>query len=97
MNRKSFISTLAATGLGAGILSNWVSCSPKVEKIKGLKNWAGNYTYKAAETKFVSTVEEMRRTILGLKKAKALGTQHCFNNIADTSGTQLCTQKMNQV
>jgi xylitol oxidase len=97
MNRKSFISTLAATGFGAGILSNWVSCSPKVEKIKGLKNWAGNYTYKAAETKFVSTVEEMRRTILGLKKAKALGTQHCFNDIADTSGTQLCTQKMNQV
>ena len=89
MNRKSFISTLTVTGLGAGILSNWVSCSPKVEKIKGLKNWAGNYTYKAAETKFVSTVEEMRRTILGLKKAKALGTQHCFNDIARERGHSL--------
>ena len=97
MKRKDFISTIITSTLGANVFPNIMSCSPSQEKIKGLKNWAGNYVYKAEETKFVTSVDEMKNVLSGLKKAKALGTQHCFNNIADTAGTQLCTQKLNQI
>jgi alditol oxidase len=51
-------------------------------------NWAGNYTYRASLAQ-PATVAELRELIPRLPRAKALGTCHSFNSIADTDGTQI--------
>lgn len=48
-----------------------------------LTNWAGNYTYRAPEIHRPRTVEELQETVAGARKIRALGTRHCFNDIAD--------------
>ena len=97
MKRTTFLSTMATSALGAAIVPNMISCQATSKKGLGLKNWAGNYTYKAAETKFPKSIDALKDALNGLSKAKALGTQHCFNDIADTAGTQLSTKNLNAV
>ena len=47
-------------------------------------NWAGNLTYRAARLHRPTSVEEVRRIVAGSERVKALGSRHCFNDIADT-------------
>ena len=48
-----------------------------------LTNWAGNYTYRAADIHHPRTVEELQELVAGSARIRALGTRHCFNDIAD--------------
>ncbi|MBO3086508.1 FAD-binding protein [Cellulomonas sp. zg-ZUI188] len=48
-----------------------------------LTNWAGNYTYGAAQIHHPRTVEELQETVAGARRIRALGTRHCFNDLAD--------------
>src|SRR5579875_2211826 len=52
-------------------------------------NWAGNYSYLAKQHEEPTTVDEIASAIRTSHKAKALGTRHSFNHIADTSGTHI--------
>jgi xylitol oxidase len=61
------------------------------------KNWAGNYTYKAKELHEPNTVEELQTLIKGSGRHKALGSKHCFNNIADSPMEQISTKNLNKV
>ena len=98
MNRKIFLSQIGTTFLAAALSPNFISCVQKqAEKIRGLKNWAGNYTYKADEVRFPKSVEEFAELLKDQKKGKPLGTQHCFNDIADTPGMQLSTKNLNSI
>jgi alditol oxidase len=84
--------------LGTFLKDNFISYARKQgRKIRGLKNWAGNYTYKADDIRYPQTVEELAKILKAQTKWKALGTQHCFNNIADTSGMQLSTKNLNSI
>lgn len=47
-------------------------------------NWAGNYTYRAKEIHEPETVDDLRRIVAGAAKIRALGSRHCFNDIADS-------------
>ena len=47
-------------------------------------NWAGNLTYRSARLHRPTSVEEVRRIVAGSERVKALGSRHCFNDIADT-------------
>ena len=49
-------------------------------------NWADNYTYTAAHIHRPTTIDEVRRSIAGATKIRALGTRHSFNSIADSPG-----------
>ena len=53
-------------------------------------NWAGNYAYRASGIVHPASVEEIqsvvRRAANGGTRVRALGTRHCFNDIADTTG-----------
>ncbi|MHA8052157.1 FAD-binding protein [Aquirufa sp. OSTEICH-129A] len=60
-------------------------------------NWAGNLTYAAKKIVYPSNVEELRNEVLAAKQAKALGSKHSFNTIANTTETLISTSKMNQV
>ncbi len=88
---------MAASAAGTALLPNMLSCEEAPKKVNGLKNWAGNYTYKAEETQFPKTAEALAKTLKELSKGKALGTKHCFNDIADTAGIQLSTQHLNTI
>jgi xylitol oxidase len=107
MKRKKFIkiSSLAMTG---GIMGSYLSCSTKKNRnnetmkisevlTSGRKNWAGNYTFKAEHLYEPGTVSEVQELVKQLAQQKALGSQHCFNNIADSPKNQLSTKNLNKV
>lgn len=52
-------------------------------------NWAGNHTYRAASLLHPASVDELQRLLPTLPRAKALGSRHSFNAIADTTGAHI--------
>ena len=62
-----------------------------------MQNWAGNYTYKATRVESPRSVEELAAIVKSESHVKALGTRHCFNAIADTTGVQISTLNLNKV
>ena len=94
MNRKEFLkksSALVAGGLLAPLMAN-------AEQSKGArKNWAGNYTYKAPNLLEPATVEELQAAVKNSTRQKALGSTHCFNNIADSLLNQISTKNLNKM
>ena len=60
-------------------------------------NWAGNYQYKATNLHEPKTVEEIQALVKTLDQQKALGSCHCFNNIADSPQNQISTQNLNKL
>ena len=49
-----------------------------------LTTWAGNRTYAAARVHEPRTVEEVQEVVAAARHVRALGTRHCFNDLADT-------------
>jgi xylitol oxidase len=52
----------------------------------GLANWSSNYTYRAPRIHRPDTIGQVQDIVAGSDRAKALGSRHCFNDIADTAG-----------
>ena len=52
-------------------------------------NWAQNLTYRAARRHRPTSVAELQSVVASSTRLKALGTRHCFNDIADTDGDQV--------
>ncbi|QJC50600.1 FAD-binding protein [Paenibacillus albicereus] len=61
------------------------------------RNWAGNYTYGAAELLVPESVEEAREQVARSSRIKALGSRHSFNGIADTAGSLISLEKLNRI
>ncbi len=49
-------------------------------------NWAGNVTFGAARVHRPTSVDELRRIVASSRQARALGSGHSFNLLADTTG-----------
>ena len=94
MKRKTFLKTSSVIVAG-GLLSPMVSCNEQPKTVR--KNWAGNYQYKAENLHQPKTVEEVQALVKKLDKQKALGSRHCFNDIADSPLNQISTQHLNKV
>jgi xylitol oxidase len=95
MKRKDFIKTSSLL-LAGGMLAPYVSCNtPQKGRLR--KNWAGNYTYKAATYYEPASAEELQQLVKKLDKQKALGSRHCFNDIADSPQNQISTRGLNSV
>ena len=60
-------------------------------------NWAGNLTYRAANVVSPKTVAEVQAAVLGAAEIRMVGSRHCFNDIADTTGTHLSLEHLNRV
>ncbi len=56
-------------------------------------NWAGNLTYGAARSVTPNSVEEAQDAVRGADKLRVVGSHHCFNDIANTTGTQLSLER----
>ena len=60
-------------------------------------NWAGNYRYRARHLFEPETVEEIQEIVLRSAKVKAVGSRHCFNDIADSREAQISLQNFKRV
>ena len=49
-----------------------------------LTNWAGNLQYSTDRLYSATSLEQVRDYVKKENRLKALGTRHCFNNIADS-------------
>ncbi|RKN83331.1 FAD-binding protein [Ulvibacterium marinum] len=97
MKRKDFIQTTASFAAGA-VLMPMASCKPEkkeaIATVVQRKNWAGNYTYTAQNLFEPKTVSEVQALVKKLDTQKALGSCHCFNNIADNPLNQISTKRL---
>ncbi len=100
MKRKTFIKNSSLI-LAGGFLSPYWSCTPRKPNhetpSKARTNWAGNYTYKAPHVHESNNEDEVQQLVIGLQKHKALGSRHCFNNIADSQEHQISLKHLNDV
>jgi xylitol oxidase len=60
-------------------------------------NWAGNLAYRSARIVAAATVAEAQEAVRSSAKLTTLGSRHCFNEIADTTGTHLSLARLNRV
>jgi xylitol oxidase len=60
-------------------------------------NWAGNLTYGTDVLVQPRTIEEAQQAVRGATRVRALGSRHCFNDIADTTGTHLSLEHLRGV
>ena len=58
------------------------------------RNWAGNLTYRAREIVHPSSVDELQEVLAGGGPFRVLGTRHSFNDLADTEGTLIATDRL---
>ena len=91
MKRIDFLKTSSALVAG-GLLSPLLSCSDASGAVR--KNWAGNYQYKAPKFFQPKSIDELQATVKQSGKQKALGSCHCFNDIADSPQSQISTQNL---
>ncbi|MCU1569739.1 MAG: FAD-binding protein [Naasia sp.] len=57
-------------------------------------NWAGNYAFRAARVLRPRTVDEVQELVGGADRLRALGTRHCFNDLADSAGDLLSVEEL---
>ncbi|BDZ40360.1 hypothetical protein GCM10025863_29740 [Microbacterium suwonense] len=60
------------------------------------RNWAGNVRYRGAVA-HPATLDEARALITTGSPVRMLGTRHCFNDIADTTGTLIALDQLPSV
>src|SRR5262249_25295372 len=60
-------------------------------------NWAGNLTYSAERFAVPDTLEQVREAVRSADKVRVIGSRHCFNDIADTTGLQISLERLNRV
>lgn len=102
MKRKTFLELSSTLALG-GLLSPLSGCKNEAPPMDSSTvaaartNWAKNYTYQAEKLHHPKTTAEVQALVKQLDQQKALGTCHCFNNIADSPKHQISTQGLNQV
>ncbi|MDX2245420.1 MAG: FAD-binding protein [Bacteroidia bacterium] len=94
MKRKTFIQTSSLFVAGS-FLGPLQACKPDSPTVR--KNWAGNYQYQAKEFYEPRSVEEIQQLVKKLSQQKALGSRHCFNDIADSPLSQISTRYLDKV
>src|SRR6188474_2358127 len=50
-----------------------------------LRNWSGNYAYRHTQLHRPGSLDELRAIVARTPKIHALGSRHCFNDIADSA------------
>jgi xylitol oxidase len=71
-----------------------ITSTPATEK---LKNWAGNLEYSTTKVAYPETVEQVQAVVKQADKLRALGTQHCFNRIADSPHQLVSAKKLDKI
>ena len=92
MNMREFLTASAETGGAASIPDKLLGeREPEIPR----DNWAGNYHYNTRQVLSPSTLAETQDAVRSVARVRALGTRHCFNGIADSTGAQISTLRLN--
>ena len=59
-----------------------------------MRNWSGNYEFKAPRVRRPASVEEIQAIVAGTDSVKAQGTRHSFNDIADSLSDIVSLERM---
>lgn len=95
MKKRDFLKTSSLLVGGAIFTPLW-SCKTTM-KNSPLKNWAENLTYSTTNVHYPKDVVEIQDLVKSCNNVKALGSQHSFNRIADSTENQISLQKLNKV
>jgi xylitol oxidase len=92
MNKRAFLKLLSG-------MTAWPMASPVGARAPEgkLKNWAGNLEYGTERLHAAGSLEQVRQLVKQEKSLKALGTRHCFSNIADSTQALLSVRSMDKV
>lgn len=61
------------------------------------RNWSGSRTFQAREIHQPKTLDDLQRIVSKSERAKAIGSRHSFNSIADTSGDLISLEHFDHV
>jgi len=95
MKKRTFLKLSSAIVTGAA-LAPFAACTMEKQNEK-LKNWAGNLTYNTTQVFEPKTLEDVQEVIGRCNKLRALGTRHCFNQIADSDANLISTRNLNEI
>ena len=59
-----------------------------------MKNWAGNYSYRAREVVRPRSFDELRDVVRVEPSFRVIGSRHSFNDVADTDGVLISLEDM---
>ena len=62
-----------------------------------VKNWAGNVTFNQVRLHRPASIAELQEVVAAASDARALGSGHSFNRIADTTGDLIAVDKLPSV
>jgi xylitol oxidase len=104
MKKRTFLKMSSAALTGA-TLSSMNACKQTdtaVAPTDGtatarLKNWAGNLEYSTENVVYPESVEQVQAFVKKGDRLRVLGSQHCFNKIADSPHQLLSTRNLNKV
>jgi alditol oxidase len=99
MKKRMFLkmSSAALTGAALSPMSGCKQADPAVTQPGRLQNWAGNLEYSTENVVYPESVEQVQAFVKKADKLRALGSQHCFNRIADSPHQLLSTRHLNKV
>jgi xylitol oxidase len=104
MKKRTFLkmSSAALTGATLSSMNGCKQTDTAVAPTDGtapprLKNWAGNLEYGTQNVVYPESVEQVQAFVKKADKLRVLGSQHCFNKIADSPHQLLSTKSLNKV
>ncbi len=103
MKKRTFLKLSSAGITGAMLTACQSSTAPPTTtgtpaaEAEKLRNWAGNLEYSTAKVAYPETVEQVQAAVKQADKLRALGTQHCFNRIADSPHQLVSAKKLNKI
>jgi len=104
MKKRTFLK-IASCGVTCAVFAPLTGCqrpdappvAPATLTSEKLKNWAGNLEYSTGKVAYPETVEQAQAVVKQSDKLRALGTQHCFNKLADSPHQLLSAKKLNRI
>ena len=96
MKKRTFLKFASAGLTGVALSGCQKTNTPPAAPAK-LTNWAGNLEYSTANVAYPETVEQVQALVKQAGKLRALGTQHCFNKIADSPRQLLSAKKLDKI
>ena len=71
--------------------------APSQQQPAPRENWAGNITYSTDHVHTPANTDELREILKHVNKARAIGSRHSFNRIADSTENQISLAHFDQI
>ena len=95
MKRRNFIKSSFL--LSTATLFPRVILSRSKNRIKKIKNWAGNLTYSSKQYLEPDSIEKIQYLVSKYDRLKVLGSRHSFSTIADSRYNHISLNKLNRI